>query len=70
MRKAHGGYEDMRAILHWLARNNLRIDFTAYPEKLNGELLPCFRKFYELHSIVRSLLEETMDAQDFALVRN
>ena len=70
MRKAYGDYEDMRAILHWLAGNNLHIDFTAYPEKPKGELLPCFRKLYELHAIVRSLLEVTMDPQDFALVCN
>ncbi|CAI7608857.1 hypothetical protein PCG10_008882 [Penicillium crustosum] len=70
IRKARGDFEDMRAILHWLAKNNLRIDFTAYPEKPKEELLPCFRKFYELHVIVHFLLEVTMDAQDFALACN
>lgn len=70
MRKAHGNYEDMRAILHWLARNNLHIDFTAYPEKPK-KLLPGFRKLYELNPIiVRSPLKVTVDAHDFALSCN
>ncbi|KAJ9480970.1 hypothetical protein VN97_g12546 [Penicillium thymicola] len=70
VRKAGGDFEDMTVILLWLAENNLRIDFTAYPEKPKGELLPCFRKLYELHAITRSLLEVTMDARDFALICN
>lgn len=70
MTKAGGDFEDMTTILQWLAKNNLRIDFTAYPEKPKEELLPCFRKLYELHAITRSLLEVTMDARDFALICN
>ncbi|KAJ5920516.1 hypothetical protein N7516_011374 [Penicillium verrucosum] len=65
-----GDFEDMTTVLQWLAKNNLRIDFTAYPEKPKEELLPCFRKLYELHAITRSLLEVTMDARDFALICN
>ncbi|KAJ5790130.1 uncharacterized protein N7518_007141 [Penicillium psychrosexuale] len=60
--KARGDFEDITAILDWLVGNNLRIDFTAYPEKPKEELLPYFRKLYEIHSESRSLLQATMKA--------
>ena len=68
--KARCDFEDIGTILSWLARNNLRIDFTAYPEKPKEELLPGVRKLYEIHSEVRSLLQTMMEAQDFALIHN
>ncbi|KAI2722809.1 hypothetical protein CBS147332_3738 [Penicillium roqueforti] len=69
-RKARGDFEDITAILNWLARKNLRIYFTNYPEKSRDDLLSWVRKLYELHTTVRALLEITMEAQDFALIRN
>jgi hypothetical protein len=51
-------------------RNNLRINFTAYPEKPKESLLPGFRKLCELHTTVRPLLEATMEVRDFALLHN
>ncbi|EKV16126.1 hypothetical protein PDIG_21920 [Penicillium digitatum PHI26] len=46
------------------------IDFMGYPEKPREDLLLMVRKLHEADSAVRPLLEITMTAQDFALIRN
>lgn len=70
IKKADGDVQDIEAILNWLARNNLRIDFAGYPDKPKEDLLSGIRKLHEMHAAVRPLLEVTMEAQDFALISN
>ncbi|OQE38473.1 hypothetical protein PENCOP_c008G05304 [Penicillium coprophilum] len=70
IKKAHGDFQDIQVILGWLISNNLRIDFTAYPEKPKESLLPCFRKLCQLHTTVRPLLEVAMEAQDLDRLHN
>lgn len=56
--------------MDWLARNNLHVDFEGYPEKPKEDLLSVVRKLHQMHTTIRSLLKDTLKAEDFALIDN
>ena len=67
--KARNDVSDIQVILRWLAERNIRIDFTAYPEKPKDQLLPGFRMMYARYAEVRGLLAATMEEEDLALIK-
>jgi hypothetical protein len=70
MRKAERDIWDIEALLNWLVQNDLRIDFEGYPEKPKHDLLSDVRKLHQMHAAVRPLLETTLKAEDFALIKD
>lgn len=65
MKKSRGDVADIEALLEWLAKHDLCIDFTGYPEKPEEELIRGVRKLYQKNVAIRPLLETTMEPQDF-----
>lgn len=70
IRKAKRDVEDIEVLLKWLARNGLRIDFEAYPEKPEQDLLSGVRMLYQMHPTVRPLLETTLKTEHFTFISN
>jgi hypothetical protein len=68
--KAKGDIKDLTTTLSWLAKRQLRIDFSGYPEKPKNDFLPGLFKLYSRkeHSEVRDLLKKTLDEGDIELV--
>ena len=67
MKKNRGDVTDIEAILEWLAKHDLCINFTGYPEKPE-ELICGVRKLYQINVAIRPLLETTMEPQDFSRI--
>lgn len=70
IRKAERDVADIEVLLKWLARNGLHIDFEAYPEKPEQDLLSLIRMLHQMHPTIRPLLETTLKAEHFAFISN
>lgn len=70
IQKAKRDVEDIKLLFTWLARKNLRVDFEGYWDKPKEDLLPGIRKLYEMHAMLRPLIETALEGEDFALISN
>lgn len=68
MKKNRGDVDDIEAILEWLAKHDLCINFSGYPEKPEEELICGVRKLYQMNAAIRPLLETTTEPQDFSRI--
>ncbi|WEW61207.1 hypothetical protein PRK78_006697 [Emydomyces testavorans] len=68
IKKAINDEHDIEALLKWLQERNVKIEFSWYPEKPKGELLPGLQLLLQRGPSFHDLLKRTLHPEDFQAI--